>query len=192
MAATASIRVVKQFTYRSALREFSNRYHFDNNAPADQTKWTTLSDAIVNAEKLIYLPFASKGAKIIATVGYDAGSEIPVFNKTYTTDGTGAPTNWAMTPGDVAEMVRYSTNARSSKNHPVYLFNYYHSFGIQSNSASADSCNSDQKALLGTYAAAWITGFSDGSVTHHRCGPDGDLATGHLENVYLTHRDLPR
>lgn len=183
---------MKQFTYRNALAEFSNRYHFDGGTPSDATHWTTFSDAVVDAEKLIFLPFASKGAKIIATVGYDAGSEVPVFNKTYTTDGTAAPTNWQMVPGDVAELVRYSTNNRSSKNHPIYLFNYYHTFGIQSNAAWADACNSDQKALLSTYAAAWITGFSDGTNTHHRTGPSGHLATGHLESLNLTHRDLPR
>jgi len=192
VASTASIRVVKQFNYRQVVHEFSNRYHFDGGTPSDATHWTTLSDAVVNAEKLIYKTLAALGAKIIATVGYDAGSEIPVFNKTYTTDGTGAPSNWGPVPGDVAALVRYSTNDRSSKNHPIYLFNYYHGMGVQTNAANADFLNSDQRALLQTYASAWITGFSDGTSTHHRTGPNGHLATGQLVNLQLTHRDLPR
>lgn len=183
---------MKQFKYRNVDHTFSNRYHFDGGTPSDNTHWTTFSDAVVNAEKLIYLPYASKGAKIIATVGYDAGSEIPVFNKTYTTDGTAAPTNWGMVPGDVAALLRYSTSYRSSKNHPIYLFNYFHTFGVQSNAAWADALNSDQKALLNTYATAWITGFSDGTATHHRTGPSGHAGTGLLINDNLTHRDLPR
>ena len=64
--------------------------------------------------------------------------------------------------------------------------------GVQTNAANADFLNSDQRALLQTYASAWITGFSDGTSTHHRTGPNGHLATGQLVNLQLTHRDLPR
>ena len=96
MASTASIRVIKQFTYRGASRQFSNRYHFDGTTPPDSTHWTTLSDAIVTAEKACYMPLATPGAEIVATVGYAPGSEVPVFNKTYTTNGTGSFTNAVM------------------------------------------------------------------------------------------------
>jgi hypothetical protein len=44
-----------------------------------------------------------------------------------------------------------------------------------------------------TYAAAWITGFSDGAVTHKRCRPNStSLATGSIVEALVTHRDLPR
>lgn len=192
MATTSSIRVIKQFTYRGAVREFSNRYHFNNGTPADSAHWTTLSDAIVTAEKAIYEPFGAPGAKIVATVGYAGGSEIPVFNKTYSTDGTGSFANYGSTPGDVAGLVRYSTADRSSKNHPIYLFNYYHTMGGD-NGSSADNFCPAQRTAVGTYAAAWIAGFSDGAVTYHRCRPNStSLATGYLVEALLTHRDLPR
>jgi hypothetical protein len=192
MAASASIRVVKQFTYRGVLRNFSNRYHFTNGAPSDSAHWTTLSDAIVTAEKAMNAALASGGAKIIASVGYDAGSEIPVFNKTYATDGTMATGGITAAPGDVAGLIRYSTSVRSSKNHPVYLFNYYHAVFAVVSGAASDTWYSTQKTAAGVYAAAWIAGFSDGTTNHIRCGPNGAVATGHLEEPYLTHRDLPR
>lgn len=192
MATVASLRVVKQFTYRGVLRNFSNRYHFTGTTPADSTHWTTLSDAIVTAEKHVYLPLASGGAKIIQTVGYAGGSEIPVFNKTYTTDGDSSSSFVAPVPGDVAALVRYSTSDRSSKNHPIYLFNYYHSIPSQSGTTAADVVNTNQKALLGVYAAAWVTGFNDGTNNHVRSGPSGHVATGYLVEPNLTHRDLPR
>lgn len=192
MATQPSIRVIKQFTYRGVVRDFSNRYHFDGTTPPDSTHWTTLSDAIVTAEKACYLPLASAGAKIVGTVGYAGGSEVPVFSKSYTTDGTATFTRWGLVPGDVTAIVRLSTADRSSKNHPVYLFSYYHATGFDTNFLG-DNLNGFQLTALGTYTAAWISGFSDGAVTHKRCRPNSSsLATGYVVDTLLTHRDLPR
>lgn len=184
-----SIKVIKSFVYRGATRSFSNRYHFDNLKPADNTKWTTLSDAVVLAEKAIYQSVA--GFAITGTVGYDAGSEVPVFSKSYSTAATGSFANAQITPGDTAALVRFSTGQRSLKNHPIYLFNYYHNaFG--STALDGDRLNPAQQTAMLSYANAWVTGFSDGSVTHHRCGPQGHVALGATVNQYLTHRDFPR
>jgi len=51
MADTASLKVTKSFAFRGGVREWSNRYHFDGTTPADSGHWTTLSDAVVTAEK---------------------------------------------------------------------------------------------------------------------------------------------
>lgn len=192
MATAASIRVIKEFTYRGATRHFSNRYYFTNNAPVDSTHWTTLSDAIVTSEKACYLPEGSGGAKIIATVGYAGGSEIPIFNKTYATDGTGTWTTVLPAPGDAAALVRYSTADRSSKNHPIYCFNYYHAVQCGASLGTTDQVLSNQRTALGNHASGMVSGFSDGSVTHVRSRPNGDACTGYLVETLVTHRDLPR
>lgn len=184
----ASLKVIKEFTYRGAPKQWSNRYFFTNDAPTDSTKWTTLSDAVVNAEKAIYKN--EVGFKIAETVGYEAGSEIPVWSKTYTTTGTLTLTSYQVMPGDVAAMIRYSTADRSAKNHPIYLYNWYHAVNC-SLSGPFDDLIAAQKTAMGTYASSWITGFSDGTVTHARCGPYGHVATGQLVNAYLRHRDFP-
>lgn len=192
MAVTSSVRIVKQFTYRGALRNFSNRYHFGTYLPPDSGHWTTLCDAITAAEKAIYPHLASGGAKIIEAVGYAGGSEVPVFTKTYALDGTLVSGTWYPAPGDVAVIVRYSTPDRSTKNHPIYCFNYYHAVGAEPTALLPDHVDPGQLTAIQTYAAAWITGFSDGATTVQRSRPSGDLCTGSFVNPLVTHRDLPR
>lgn len=183
-----SLKVLKTFTFKGATKQWSNRYFFSDSAPADNTKWTTLSDAVTAAEKAIH--DASYGSTIVGTVGYDAGSEVPVFSKTYALAGTAG---WnalaARESGEVCAVVRFSTADRTSKNHPIYLFKYYHGAFVAS-SANPDTLYSGQKTAIDTYAANWITGFSDGVVNHHLCGPYGHLATGRLVQTYTTHRDF--
>jgi hypothetical protein len=143
----------------------------------------------VNAEKLCYTS-SPLNCQIVETVGYAAGSEVPVFSKVYTTNGSLIPSSQPYAPGDAAVLVRYATSARTRKNHPLYLFNYYHNV-VTNGVSSQDYPWTTQKTALGTYAAAWIAGFSDGSITAVRCGPNGDHATGYVVGTYITHRDFP-
>jgi hypothetical protein len=189
VASTQSLKIEKTFTYRGVPRVFSNRYHFSGGPVSGSTQWTTLADAVTAAEKTIY-PSTGFTLTITAAFGYDAGSEVPVFSKTYALAGTLAIAGAVATPGDCAALIRYSTATRTSKNHPLYLFNYYHgALGV--NATTADTLYSSQRTLMGTYAGNWITGFSDGTHTLVRCGPNGDVATGQLVATMVHHRDFP-
>src|SRR5690242_19370070 len=189
MAATPSIKVIKSMPWRGTTRQVSNRYHFNGGTPADNAHWTTLSDAIVAAEKAVI--WNGSGMQIVETIGYAAGSDVPVFSKAYAVAGTFADVNLHAAPGEVAALVRYATAARTGKNHPVYLFNYYHGVGHKDGDP-ADTLIATMRTAFETYASAWIAGFSDGANTLVRSGPNGATAVSRVCEQFLTHRDFPR
>jgi hypothetical protein len=143
-------------------------------------------DNVVNAEKACL----SADHTIVECVGYNAGSDVPVSSKTYSTTGTSAASGTS-TPGEVCALLRWSTAARTSKNHPIYLFNYYHCPIVDNTYTNRDKLKSTQKTEISTYASAWIAGFSDGTHTCVRAGPNGATATGSLTEEWVTHRDFP-
>jgi len=185
-ASQASVRVIKQFTYRGATKKWSNRYYLNATSIDTQTHFNTLADAIVAAEKAIY----ANSTTIVEVRYYAPGSEVAVWTRTYSQAGTGVFASAVPAPGDAAALIRYTTSQRTSKNHPLYLFNYYH--GVQLSSTGGDTLHGSQSTALGTYAGQWITGFSDGVTTYKKAGPRGAVATGSVVEAFVTHRDFPR
>lgn len=188
MATNASIKVIKSFSFKGGTRLWSNRYHFNGGTPADATHWHTLMDNVVTAEKAIY----PVGQTIVECIGYAAGSDVPVATKNYTTTGTlSSVAGNTLAAGETAALARWSTAARSTKNHPIYCFKYFHGAVVMATTTGPDKLDANQKTAIDTYSGSWITGFSDGTITAVLATPQGAAATGHVTEEYVTHRDFP-
>lgn len=185
MAATPSIKLTFPLWYRGGTREYSNRYHFSGGTPATDAAWDTLRDNILNAFKLV-VPAGVNAMKVDC---YVPGSEVAVRTTNPTFAGTMALSGQAPMPQDTAALLRFTTTQRTTKNHPVYLFQWLKPcYG--STTGDGQQLLAAYKTLITTYGNAWISGFSDGSVTHVKAGPNGAVAQSLFVDPYIRHHDF--
>ncbi len=190
MATTqSSIRTVKSFPYRGGgAKLFSNRYYFDGAAPADSNAWHDLMDAVTTLEKALWYADVT----ITEAFGYNAGSEVSVASKAYALQGTGAfAGTGSYVPGDCAAVLRMATTKRSTKNHTVYVFSYYHG-AFRITNGDRDTLLGLQKTAIEAYGNSWLNGIVVGGRTYKRTTPDGHATTGRAVDTYIGHRDFPR
>jgi hypothetical protein len=187
MAATGSIRIVKTIPFKGGTKDWSNRFHFDGTLPPDDATWEILADNIVDIEKNL-IP---SNSTIIKAIGYGPTTDVPVFQKDYTTAGLTSFSGLYPQAPEVVALWKWTTAKRSTKNHPVYLFNYWHDVACDP-AVALDGLNTTFKSSYEAYGADWIAGITDGTHDHHRTGPDGTLALAMSCEAYVTHRDFPR
>lgn len=181
------MKVVKHSSYKGGTRIWSNRYFLSPVGVPTDTEWTILADNVVAAERLAM----SDGVVYDEVVCYLAGSDVPVFTHPVTATGVlSGTTDIQYSPLEVAALLRFSTDARTHKNHPIYLFKYFHNV-LRHPSEGSERLWETQKTAIDTYGQHWIDGFSDGTNTYHVCGPYGAVGLVRTTKIWTTHRDFP-
>lgn len=190
MAATPSLLVAYTVPDRDGIKTVTNRHHFLGGTPADIAAWHTLMDNVVADFK----DCISTEAEIIRCDGYAAGSDVAITEKAYTQSGsvTIGDTGKCSTRGFECGLIRWSTDQKTSKNHPIYLFAYIHGMVTGGVSGTdAQQINGGQVSVLQDFASTWISpGYSDGTNSYTRAGPNGAAAIDFFVDNYLRDHDL--
>jgi hypothetical protein len=191
----ASLTIVKQMDYRGAPEEWSNTYFFTGDLPSTPTKWKTLADNVITAEKALY----DSGIEVVRAIGHEAGQSVAVWSYdylavseevpgTFTYDSTHVPQG-----GDSAAWIRWSTDQLTSRGKPIYLRSYFHPAVVAGiTDATRDNIAAGWRSQALTFGGDWISGFSDGTETHVRCGPHGAVGLVAEASTYATTRTLER
>lgn len=85
-----------------------------------------------------------------------------------------------------------ATTQKSSKNHTVYVFSYFHGAMYATAGGDPDALWSTQLNAMNTYFSTWQTGIAVGARQYKRTTPSGHLTTGHVTDAHIGHRDFPR
>lgn len=193
MAATPSIRIVSSFTYRGATQLFSSRFHFSGGTPADLSAWHALAEDIIagatgGVRYGILAPLPSH-VTVVRAIGYDASSDVSVYDEDFSLNGDSVVADHAS--GDSCMLLRWLTAARSSKGHPIYLFSYLHG-ACSASSTDGDTLDSGMRTRAQDFAQRWWdAGFTDGTNTYKRAGPNGATAVSSEVDPFVRHRDFP-
>lgn len=179
-----SIKVQYTVPRRGGIVETSNRYFFTGtNLTTGQFNALV---ALLQSEYELILP---TDCNIVGYVQYDSGSQVPVHSTSVSVAGTLVLTGRTRASSDSCAMARFSTSQRTSKNHPIYLFKYWHGT-VQANGAAVDEIDPTQLTRYRSFATDIVSGFSDGTTTRHVTGPYGAVALGQVVTEWVHHRDF--
>lgn len=174
-------------TYRGNTVTWSNRWFFNQTALPSTGDRDAIAQTMWNQELLQY----TTKVTIVDAIWYAAGSDVPVSTSHPTGACTLSASGRIETPGDCASIIRFTTTQRTSKNHPIYLFKYFHDARYASG-GSSDTQDTTQNGRNLAYGQMMVTGITQSSIVYKAAGPQGAVAQGVSALPLITHRDFPR
>ena len=186
MSSPTRLVLTKQFTYEGVGREWTNGYYFIGTEPASFSEWSSFANDVIDLEKLIL----QNDVTIVKAQGYQVDDDFPSYSEAFSTVGTLSVSGASNAPRDCAAVVRLSTEARSTTNHPIYGYNYYHGVADYDSGSGHPPgwLYEPQRTAIKTYADAWIAGIGD----MNRCTRGGHVCVSSFVDPWIRHRDFPR
>jgi len=173
--------------YRGGTKDWSQLWHFDGPTTwASSGQFQTLVDALV-AQVRGLLPSTTT---IVDAVAYNAGSSVPVYTYTRNLAGTSSASGGVVAPLETCALVKFTTTQRSTKNHPIYLFKWFHAVR-SGGSGAADTLDSGLGGNIASNMTTVLAGLSDGTNTRSYCGPFGAVAQSRTVETYVHMREFP-
>lgn len=183
------ITLIKDFTYRGTLEEWSNSYSLTGTTPTTDVGWKALADQIIASEKTLYGP----ATRVIRAMGYTAGEDHADWSWDYLGAGTTvagtfnlslADAWWA---GDQAGWLRMRVGSTAAGK-PKYIRKYFH--GGASVTATPDVMSASLITKYVAHGAKMVDGTLPGAMKW--CGPDGTVGIAASASPFVTTRTLKR
>lgn len=186
------VTLVHRMTYRGLPEEWATVYYLTGPHPTSAPGWTTLSDALIAAEKACY------GPDIVVVRVYGHDSDDPKAANVFQRDMSGAPVagtgafNLGQgSPGDAAVWVRWRTSRASIKGRPIYLRKFFHGAvaNVVNGQTHADTILPAQRTALLAFGAK----MRDGTFAEARTvtAPGHvDTLTAHDASSFIGYRQL--
>lgn len=189
MAATPSLKFSFQTPYKGGTKQWSTKFHFIGGIPADTAAWSAF---VTDVWGQLY-PYLRDDQKFVLANGYLDDSSPAVFTEIEDAFGTSTDSGLEKQTAYVATLLAWSTDAHNARGGPIFLHNYLH--GAITQSTDSDEVPSDQLTGLTAFAHRWSdagTGFSDGTNTYKRAGPEGVAGLVGTCREFVSHRVLAR
>lgn len=181
------MRVLYESTYKGGVKTWSTRVYWSVAVNPTDAVWDALAAGLDPYVKAFITPRSThKGYTC-----YDIGSDVPVRQIDRNVVGTFDPTTPQWNPLEVSILARYSTTQRTTKNHPIYLFQYLRDGMTQPGQADRELVNTDQKEDVRQFVQKLVDGFVIGGSTYKKSSRYGAVAQSVIVEQYLTHRDFP-
>jgi hypothetical protein len=171
--------------YRGGTKEWSQLYHFTGPAWT-LTTFNDFTDALLPDLRNCL----DNAHTVTGRIAYDAGSSVPVFDEGLSLAGTSTATGGIRAALEACGLARFTTDQRTTKNHPIYLYKWFHGVWAADN-PRPELLSGTLRTQIGTFAALIVAGVSDGVQVRQYCSPRGAVAQDHLIEEYLHMREFP-
>lgn len=182
----AGLKMVYSFNWRGTTKQWSQLWHWTEGNWASQGQFDTFATLLFNNLKT----FTNPRVTFVEAVAYNPGSFLPVFTHVIGSPGTYAEGTPPEATGEACMLWKFTTDQRTTKNHPIYLFKWFH--GVQADGATdPDTLRNGTRTSAESVLTTILAGLSDGTNTRHYCGPRGAVAQTGSVNTKLHMREFP-